>query len=126
MARRRYIFKDGKCIEVTQEISESKSAFVHDDTMDAIKSPIDGKMYDSLSKYKHHVEQEHGCDIVGNERVNRKRQTGLSDEKILDGIYRAEAILDDPTKKRAEQNRNLELMERRMKALGLKDINDLH
>jgi hypothetical protein len=126
MSKKTYIFRDGKFIEVIKRNS-SNAPYIHDDTMPPLKNLINGKIYDSKSAYIASIKQE-GLDIVGNdlfsEKPNKVKQ-GLTDEQIMEGIYKAEAIMADPTKRRAAENRNLEKLEKHMQILGIKHIDDL-
>lgn len=51
-------------------VKANAAPFVHSDTMDAMVSMADGKMYDSKSRYRTEL-RAHGCYEVGNDSMER-------------------------------------------------------
>jgi hypothetical protein len=118
MSRKVYKFVGGSVVEVGEpQASEGEaSAFLVDDTLPTpLRNPVTGVIYTSRSEYVRSVNNA-GCRIVGNDWINEGGPRNdvkdkISDEKIMDAIYRAEAIESDPDKraaKRYEEQRDLE------------------
>lgn len=119
--RKLYVVRDGKIVELTASAPGEVSApFVQQDTMDPLRHPISGRIYDSKSEYMKET-RAHGCEVVGNELLSQKpRRTKevITEKVVLDRIERAEAILNDPSKYRARVEENYRRLERREKYLG--------
>jgi len=120
MARIRYRWDGEKMVEISSEGPfVSESPFVLQDSMEPIASMITGETFDSRSQYMRHV-KANGCEIVGNDLLSnkpRKLKDNVTEEKVLDALYKAESVLSDPSKRREMQARNERLFEMREKLL---------
>ena len=67
--KRTYVWRDGEMVEVTPARYRKIHA-VKDDTMDPFVSHAtsEGKVFDSMSKYKEHLER-HGYEITGGDHI---------------------------------------------------------
>ena len=121
MARSRYKWDGEKMVEIYNDgLADSVAPAVHQDTMDALKSPITGEIFESRSQYVRHV-QRSGCNIVGNDllsKAKRELKDTVTDEKIFNAMDKAESILRNPDKMSEYIGRNRELQELREKLLG--------
>ena len=118
-ARKFYVWREGKLIEMNKETYEAPP-FIHQDSMPALRHPATNEMIDSRSKWER-INKEKGLVCVGNDLLSKRpdtRRDVLTENKILDAIHRAEAIVEDPTKWRAAQNRNNEANYRRERLLN--------
>lgn len=86
--------KDGP--EDIPEVKE-KAHFVQQDTIDPIKDPKTGKVFDSKSAYIKHV-KSYGGEILGNDLISKEKNCGrnpqdrVTEEKVMDAIeYSTEA-----------------------------------
>jgi hypothetical protein len=70
--RRRYIYRDGKFVELTST-PERELHYVQGDTMEPTRHPVDGKIYDSKSAFRR-VTKATGRQEVGNEEIKDTRQ----------------------------------------------------
>lgn len=125
MTRRLYVWREGKFIELGGEVTEAKSASVHQDTIGPLKHPVTGKIYESKSAYLRDLKRD-GLTVVGNDLLSKKKQViadRVTEEMIMDKIERAESIVSDPFKLSQERNRNLQLLEQRERLLYAKQRN---
>jgi hypothetical protein len=114
MPSRWYRFTEGACVELGIADPESHSASVIGDAMTPLQHPVTGEIVDSKSNYAR-INKRLGLEVVGNEKLSERKDSRpdtFTDAKILDGIYRAEAIMADPSKLRARQNENRERLYR--------------
>lgn len=105
-----YRMINGKCEELGSAPPDSplegsfSTPSVIQDTMDPIKHPVTEEMIDSKSKY-HRINRNLGLEVVGeNDLLSNKPRTTkdyLPESKIMEAQYKAEAILSDPSKRRA-------------------------
>jgi len=121
MSRKTYRWINEKFVECgTSSIYENPAAAaVIDDTMQPLKHPVTGKTYNSKSAY-HRTNKELGLEVVGNDLLSRKPRhvpEVLTDAKIMDAAQRAEAIHNDPTKRREMENRNNYLYEQQQRLI---------
>lgn len=120
MSRATYKFDEsGKLIQVSGETQESKSAFVHEDTISPLRNLVTGKYYNSKSKYIKDCKAL-GLQIVGNDLLSKQkdqRKENITETKVLNAIEKAESICNDPYKLNQHRNRNLMLMERNERLL---------
>lgn len=117
----RRIYRKGQWIEFDHTAIESLHA-VHQDTMSPLKHPVNGKIYDSRSAYEK-ATRELGLDIVGNDLLSNKPRNipdKITDSVLKDAMEKAEAIVYDPSRLRAHNNRNNERYEIQQKLLGKK------
>ena len=69
MARHRYVWREGKLVEISENINlDDLPHNVSQDTMSATWNPVDGKIYDSKSAYRR-VLRENNCREIGNEKI---------------------------------------------------------
>lgn len=92
MSRETFVWRDGKC--VPKHLAAPLSAprhYVIPDSMDAIKSMADGKMYESKSDYYASVKAR-GFEIVGNEKPTLRRAEPNEQRvnAIVDQVMRGE------------------------------------
>lgn len=66
-----------------------KGALHHNgaDGMDPILNHADGQIYDSRSRYMQAV-KDMGCQVVGDEKISRKKQEHHFDEKAFDSAFK--------------------------------------
>lgn len=89
---------------------EPIAPFIHQDTMDPLTHPVTGEVIDSRCQWER-INERHGLECVGNELLSekpRRCEEKVTDAVVMDRIYRAEAIFDDPSKRRAREYENLE------------------
>jgi hypothetical protein len=65
--RRRWVWRDGKIVEVSPDRVGSATIHVIGDNMDMLKSDITGEYFTSKSKFERHV-RDHGSVIIGTEK----------------------------------------------------------
>jgi len=96
---------------------------VHQDTLKAPlrdMSSVEGKVYESKSQYLRAVKKK-GFEVVGNDLQSEKQHTPpekITEAMVMDKIAKAEAIVSDPTKRRAYENERIERQEAINRALG--------
>lgn len=106
MARQRFIYRDGKLVEVkASEPMEYTPFVVPDEFCEPIKHPVTGEIYTSRRKYYKDLSAK-GYEIVDSTTDMSKHSTPdyLPEHKILDAIEKAEAIVGDPARHRAFLN----------------------
>lgn len=117
MARKLYVKIDGKYqwVDLDEKPTEQAAPAVRADTLlSPIKHPVTGKMYDSVSAYEKDCRAQ-GFEIVGNEKLSqkpRRLKDKISEEKVMDAIYRAESFHSEPARTRAWRNEQQERLER--------------
>lgn len=112
--------------EILEEIGVAKSSepvapYVHDDTLaKPLRNLVTGTIHTSKSAYLAEVRKT-GHQVVGNDWVGNMTKHDIrdkiTDNIVIDRTHKAEAILSDPSRRRAHINRNLELNERHEKFL---------
>lgn len=110
----KYVMRNGTLVEVGRASTVNEAAFVHNDSMQALRNPVTGQIYESKSQYLKSVNKL-GMEVVGTEKLSDKPQVlkeHITETMVMDRMARAEAILDDPTKLRARHNENLERLSR--------------
>jgi hypothetical protein len=121
MARAKYKWNGSEMVEIYNDgLANSVTPAVHQDTMDALRSPLTGEVFESKGQYLRHVKSR-GCDVVGNDLLSgakRNLKDTITDDKIFDAMDKAESILRNPDKMREYVGRNNELLEMRAKLLG--------
>jgi hypothetical protein len=94
MARKVYIFdkETQKMVDVEEYRPRSRDSFhsVIEDTMEPAIHPCTGEMIDSKRKFRK-ITREHGCEEVGNERLDYYKGANMPDPKI-ERERRVEAI----------------------------------
>jgi len=119
--RKIYAYRDGKIVEIgASSTGQVAAPFVQQDTMEPLRHPISGKIYDSKSEYMRET-RAHGCEVVGNDLLSnkpRKTKEVITESMVLDRIERAESILNDPSKYRARVEENYRRLERREKLIN--------
>jgi hypothetical protein len=120
-SRKLFVSRNGKIVELTASAPGQVSApYVQQDTMDPLRHPISGKVYDSKSQFNAETRAS-GCVCVGNELLSKKpqnRKEVITEKMVLDRIERAESIINDPSKYRARVEDNYRRLERREKLLN--------
>jgi hypothetical protein len=105
----------------TTAAPEADAPFVHGDTMETpLMHPVTGEVTDSLTRWNQ-INAENNCKVVGNDLFSKRKSRGpdtLTEDKILDGIERAEAIKSNPDKYSEYMGRQRELLERNERLLG--------
>lgn len=95
--------------------TESVAAAVHQDTLkQPLRHMVTGEITDSRSRLAE-LDRQTGCVCIGTEKLSEQRhqvRDRLTDERIMDGIARAEAIHDDPSKRRGREYENQERLDR--------------
>jgi hypothetical protein len=120
MPSRWYRFTENGTEEIGVSSSENHSAFVHGDSMTPLRHPVTQEIIDSRSNYDR-INKRLGLEVVGNEKLSERKDSRpdtFTDAKVLDGIYRAEAIMNDPSKLRARQYENRERLARAEKLVN--------
>jgi hypothetical protein len=110
--------ESGKLSEVIEPIGvspEVKAAAIHQDTLSPpLRHPVTGRMHDSKSQYLRDCEQT-GTRVVGNDWLGLERvrpaDDKVDDQRIMDRIHKAEAILRDPAKRRERNNLSMRIAE---------------
>ena len=87
MARRVYVWRNGKFIELdlTAPRPERKTPYVITDSMPATVHPCDGRMYDSKSSFRT-TTRAHGCTEVGNDNIESPAQDFGSVEEVAKDV----------------------------------------
>lgn len=117
-----HVGSDGmsQCIEVGMTpLSPCEGSFslpnVIDDSMPAIKHPVTEEMIDSKSRY-YKTNRNLGLEVVGDKDLlsTKKRATKdyLPESKVMEAQLKAEAILEDPSKRRAYREAQHEKMDK--------------
>lgn len=109
----RYYRWDGEKVQDIglAESSGEVTAAVIDDTMDPLKHPVTGKVYDSKRRYLADTKRM-GYEVVGNDLLSRQKRElpeRITESKVIDACHRAEAIQSDPCKLNGWRNRQIEL-----------------
>jgi hypothetical protein len=86
---------------------EVNAPFVHQDSFKTpLKHPKTGEMVESLTRWNQ-INRAHKLDVVGNDLHSKQKrlrpEDRVPDSKIMDALAKAEAIHDDPSKRRAWQ-----------------------
>lgn len=114
------IIRNGQYLAAApKEREEVKSAFVHQDTMEALRHPVTGEILESKSAWNR-VNRERGLTVVGNDLQSERKQElkeKITEDLILDRIEKAESIYFDPSKMRAREEENYRRIERAEKLL---------
>lgn len=121
MARRSWVWREGKLVEITPEAAKPLVHAVHQDTLKgALRHPVTGEVTDSTSRYMK-INDELGLEVVGNDLLSKRpakpADTRFSEDMVLDKIQKAEAIASDPTRLREYRNMNEQLRERNERLL---------
>lgn len=88
-----YVFHDGEFKDAKEVFvsKDNKSAYVHQDTMDALTHPCDpfGAPIDSKSRFRA-ITKANGCEEVGNERVKTEpKMKGMTEADYVDSVRKA-------------------------------------
>lgn len=106
MARQRFIYRDGKLVEVkASEPVEYTPFVVPDEFSEPIKHPVTGEVFTSRRKYYKDLAAK-GYEIVDGTTDMSRHSTPdyISDAAVMDAMEKAEAIVSDPAKHRAFLN----------------------
>lgn len=99
--------KDSELTKHDLEADSFKPAFIHQDTiLGGLMHPVTGKVVESMTEWNR-INKQHGLECVGNDLLSkRKREVKdkVTDERLMDAIYKAESIMSDPAKKREWDN----------------------
>lgn len=92
MARKVYVWRDGKFLEVTNSNREvTPRTQIMTDTMPDTWHPCDGKKYDSKSAFRR-VTKAHGCEELGNDKGDVAERYDSSKELKSDIIDAAKKL----------------------------------
>ena len=82
--RAKYVWRDGKLVEVTEDYRPKERIQIIDSNLDLTAHPISGKRYTSKRKFREET-RAHGCVELGDQEV-RKKEYEPSDAEITDAI----------------------------------------
>lgn len=118
--RTRYVMRNGSLEKLAEREALPESLYIVGDTMDPLRNMVTGKVHDSKSSYMREVDSL-GLEVVGNDLLSRKPRNQpdrFTEAMILDRIERAEAIYNDPAKRREVASRNERILERQERLLN--------
>lgn len=95
--------------------SAPKAPAVHQDTLKSpLRHMVTGEVTDSAHRLRE-LDRQSGVTCVGTEKLSdqphRARET-ITDDVVTDRIARAEAVCDDPSRRRAAFNQMMDTYER--------------
>jgi len=112
-----YAFRNGTFEEIYRDTASSEpiSAAVHQDTFKTpLRHPKTGEMVESLSRWNQ-INKQHNLRVVGNDELNcapKGPKDRITDEKIMEAIYKAEAIHSNPDKLKEREHENMLRLEK--------------
>lgn len=101
---------DGELTEMGERPPSVEAHFVHQDTFKTpLRHPKTGEIVNSMTRWNA-INKTHGLRVVGNDWLNEPMRHNVpdrvTDDKIMDAIYKAESIQDNPDKARERTYEN--------------------